>query len=173
MPRKTYFPEEIIAKLRQADVLLGEGKKIPEVIMELEKGDFVLPDTTTRPVRVVEARRIARPRAAISAAAASGSISVATDLRRPRLRRSTVSRERPRRSALQETTVRRWGPGLRPAMGVRSGSTDQVMIRSMMAAAARMTNGAEKRRTPPRPKGGAGSSAPRDTLHSSRTFIIG
>ncbi len=27
MPQKRYRPEEIIAKLRQADVLLGEGKK--------------------------------------------------------------------------------------------------------------------------------------------------
>jgi len=33
MPRQTYRPEEIIAKLRQAEVLLGEGKKIPGVIM--------------------------------------------------------------------------------------------------------------------------------------------
>ena len=32
MPRKTYRPEEIIAKLRQAEVLLGEGKKVPEVV---------------------------------------------------------------------------------------------------------------------------------------------
>jgi transposase len=35
MPRKTYRPEEIIAKLRQAEVLLGEGKRIPEVIKTL------------------------------------------------------------------------------------------------------------------------------------------
>ncbi len=35
MPRKTYRPEEIIAKLRQADVLLGEGKKVPEVVKAL------------------------------------------------------------------------------------------------------------------------------------------
>jgi transposase len=35
MPRKTYRPEEIIAKLRQADVLLGEGKKVPEVVEAL------------------------------------------------------------------------------------------------------------------------------------------
>jgi transposase len=35
MPRKTYRPEEIIAKLRQADVLLGEGKKVPEVTKAL------------------------------------------------------------------------------------------------------------------------------------------
>ena len=31
MSRKTYRPEEIIAKLRQAEVLLGEGKMLPEV----------------------------------------------------------------------------------------------------------------------------------------------
>ena len=35
MPRKTYRPEEIIAKLREAEVLLGQGKKIPEVIKAL------------------------------------------------------------------------------------------------------------------------------------------
>ena len=27
MPRKSYRPEEVIAKLRQAEVLLGQGKK--------------------------------------------------------------------------------------------------------------------------------------------------
>ena len=35
MPQKRYRPEEIIAKLRQADVLLGEGKKVPEVVRAL------------------------------------------------------------------------------------------------------------------------------------------
>lgn len=35
MPRKTYRPEEIIAKLRKADVLLGEGKKVPDVVKTL------------------------------------------------------------------------------------------------------------------------------------------
>ena len=35
MPKKTYRPEEIIAKLRQAEVLLGEGKKLPEVVKAL------------------------------------------------------------------------------------------------------------------------------------------
>ena len=35
MPRKTYRPEEIIAKLRQAEVLLGEGKKVPEATKAL------------------------------------------------------------------------------------------------------------------------------------------
>ena len=32
MPQKRYRPEEIIAKLREAEVLLGQGKKVPEVI---------------------------------------------------------------------------------------------------------------------------------------------
>ena len=35
MPQKRYRPEEIIAKLRQADLLLGEGKKVPEVVKAL------------------------------------------------------------------------------------------------------------------------------------------
>ena len=35
MPQKRYRPEEIIAKLRKDDVLLGEGKKVPEVIKAL------------------------------------------------------------------------------------------------------------------------------------------
>jgi putative transposase len=35
MPQKRYRPEEIIAKLRQADVLLGEGKRVPEVVKAL------------------------------------------------------------------------------------------------------------------------------------------
>jgi transposase-like protein len=32
MPRKGFRPEEIIAKLREAEVLLGQGKKVPEVV---------------------------------------------------------------------------------------------------------------------------------------------
>ncbi len=35
MPKKTYRPEEIIAKLRQAEVLIGQGKKVPEVVKAL------------------------------------------------------------------------------------------------------------------------------------------
>ena len=35
MPQKRYRPEEIIAKLRKADVLLGEGRKVPEVCKTL------------------------------------------------------------------------------------------------------------------------------------------
>ena len=35
MPKKTYRPEEIIAKLRQAEVLLGQGKKMREVVKAL------------------------------------------------------------------------------------------------------------------------------------------
>jgi transposase len=32
MSQKHYRPEEIIAKLREAEVLLGQGNKIPEVV---------------------------------------------------------------------------------------------------------------------------------------------
>jgi putative transposase len=32
MSQKHYRPEEIIAKLREAEVLLGQGKKVPEVV---------------------------------------------------------------------------------------------------------------------------------------------
>jgi hypothetical protein len=35
MPRKSFRPEEIIAKLRGADVLLGQGKKAAEVVKAL------------------------------------------------------------------------------------------------------------------------------------------
>ena len=32
MPQRRYRPEEIIAKLREAEVLLGQGQKVPEVV---------------------------------------------------------------------------------------------------------------------------------------------
>jgi putative transposase len=32
MPKKTFKPEEIVAKLRQADVLIAQGSKIPDVV---------------------------------------------------------------------------------------------------------------------------------------------
>jgi len=32
MPQKRYRLEEIIAKLREAEVLLGQGKKVPDVV---------------------------------------------------------------------------------------------------------------------------------------------
>ena len=35
MSRKRYRPEEIIAKLREAEVLLGQGQKVPEVVKVL------------------------------------------------------------------------------------------------------------------------------------------
>jgi len=35
VPPKQYRPEEIIAKLREADVLLGSGKTVPETIRVL------------------------------------------------------------------------------------------------------------------------------------------
>jgi transposase len=35
MPQKRFRPEEIITRLRKAEVLLGEGKKVPEVVEAL------------------------------------------------------------------------------------------------------------------------------------------
>jgi transposase-like protein len=35
MPQKRFRPEEVIAKLREADVLLGQGKKVSEVVKAL------------------------------------------------------------------------------------------------------------------------------------------
>ena len=35
MPQKRYRPEEIITRLRKAEVLLGEGRKVPEVVKAL------------------------------------------------------------------------------------------------------------------------------------------
>jgi hypothetical protein len=35
MPRKGFRPEEIIAKHREADVLLGQGEKVAEVVKAL------------------------------------------------------------------------------------------------------------------------------------------
>ncbi len=32
MPKKNHKPEEIVAKLRQADVLIAQGTKIPDVV---------------------------------------------------------------------------------------------------------------------------------------------
>lgn len=35
MARRNYRPEEIIAKLREAEILLAQGMKVPEVVREL------------------------------------------------------------------------------------------------------------------------------------------
>ena len=35
MARRRYKPEEIIAKLREAEILLGQGMKVAEVVREL------------------------------------------------------------------------------------------------------------------------------------------
>jgi putative transposase len=36
MPRKIYKPEEIVAKLRQVDVLVSQGSKIADAIRQIE-----------------------------------------------------------------------------------------------------------------------------------------
>ena len=35
MPKKRYTPEEIVAKLRQVDVLLGQGKQLGEAVKSI------------------------------------------------------------------------------------------------------------------------------------------
>ena len=35
MPRKRYTPEEIIHKLREAEILLSQGQTVPEVVRQL------------------------------------------------------------------------------------------------------------------------------------------
>jgi cell division protein FtsB len=39
MPKKRFQPEEIIGKLRHADILLGQGKKLAEVVKALGVSD--------------------------------------------------------------------------------------------------------------------------------------
>ncbi len=39
MPKKRFQPEEIFGKLRDADVLLGQGKKVAEVVKALGVSD--------------------------------------------------------------------------------------------------------------------------------------
>jgi hypothetical protein len=44
MPRKSFRPEEILAKLREAAVLLGQGKKVAEVVKALGVSEVKLRD---------------------------------------------------------------------------------------------------------------------------------
>ena len=44
MPRKGFRAEEIIAKLREADVLLGQGKEVAEVVKALGVSEVKLRD---------------------------------------------------------------------------------------------------------------------------------
>ena len=44
MPKKRFQPEEVIGKLRHADVLHGQGKKIAEVVSRARRyGRHLLP----------------------------------------------------------------------------------------------------------------------------------
>ena len=38
MPRKRYKPEEIVAKLRQVDVLVSQGQSLADAIRQIEAG---------------------------------------------------------------------------------------------------------------------------------------
>jgi putative transposase len=43
MPRKRYTPEEIVAKLRQADVLVSQGQNIADAIRQIGVSEVVCP----------------------------------------------------------------------------------------------------------------------------------
>src|SRR2546421_11552303 len=43
MPRKSYKPEEIVAKLRQVDVLTSQGKNVAEAIRSIGVSEVTLP----------------------------------------------------------------------------------------------------------------------------------
>jgi len=42
MPKKRYRPEDIIAKLREADILVSQGKTIAETIKQLGVSDITI-----------------------------------------------------------------------------------------------------------------------------------
>ena len=44
MPRKAYRAEEVIAELREADMLLGQGKRVAEVVEALGVSEVKLRD---------------------------------------------------------------------------------------------------------------------------------
>ena len=39
MPRKRYRPEEIIGKLREAEVILGQGRRVPDIVKTIGIGE--------------------------------------------------------------------------------------------------------------------------------------
>ncbi len=47
MSKKRYYPEEIIGKLREADVLINQGKKVVDVI----KKKLMVPEEGVEPSR--------------------------------------------------------------------------------------------------------------------------
>ena len=65
MPQKRCRPEEIIAKLRQAEVLFGQGSKVPEV----SRRSASARSPTTAGARNTAASRSARPSASRSSSA--------------------------------------------------------------------------------------------------------
>jgi hypothetical protein len=48
--KKRFSGPQIVAKLRQADVLIGQGKAIPEVFEELEVSQLIIAGVTSMAV---------------------------------------------------------------------------------------------------------------------------
>jgi len=51
MPRKSYKPEEIVAKLRQVDVLTSQGQNVAEAIRSIGVSEVPLPLWTALPLQ--------------------------------------------------------------------------------------------------------------------------
>ena len=51
MPRKRYKPEEIVAKLRQVDVLTSQGQNVAEAIRSIGVSEVPLPLWTALPLQ--------------------------------------------------------------------------------------------------------------------------
>jgi hypothetical protein len=51
MPRKSYKPEEIVAKLRQVDVLTSQGQGVAEAIRSIGVSELTSPLWTALPLQ--------------------------------------------------------------------------------------------------------------------------
>ena len=74
MPQKRYRPEEIIAKLREAEVLLGQGQNLPEVVKTLGVHEVTYYRWRKEygGLKVSQAKRLKEPRAREREAAPRG-----------------------------------------------------------------------------------------------------
>jgi putative transposase len=97
MPRKSFRPEEIIAKLREANGLLGQGKRVAEVVKALGVGEVTCYGWRQEYGRlsVSQARRLFGPGAALVTHDVGALASSPMGRRRPRRPRHGLGRGRP------------------------------------------------------------------------------
>ena len=104
MSRKSFRLEEVIAKLREADVLLGQGKKVGEVVKALGVSE-VAPGRAAGSGGLPLAARGADP----DRSEAQPWTGAGTTTRSGRTRRSVAGRRRPRPSRGRDRRGRRPG----------------------------------------------------------------